>query len=322
MRTKRSRRARRAAFRRNVEGYLFASPWIVGFLVLTLGAMLFSLFLSFTKWDAHTPLDEITLVGTANYKEMFLEDELFYKALYNTAYYSFFSVPLRVTVALLLAVLLNQKVRGIAFFRTIFYLPSIVVGAATAVVWSWVFNPSYGVLNLALHEVNVLLDTIHLGFINLPEPAWLESELWSKPALIIMSVWGLGSSMLIYLAGLQSVPGHLYEVADLDGASPVRKFWNITVPMITPTIFFNLVISVIGAFQVFTQVYVITPNHMGGPNNSTLVYVLYLYRKAFDELRMGYACALAWVLFAVILVFTLLIIRSSALWVYYEGERR
>jgi multiple sugar transport system permease protein len=321
MRAHRSRSAWRAAFRRNVEGYLFASPWIVGFSVLTLGAMLFSLFLSFTRWDAHTPLDEIALVGAANYKEMFLEDELFYKALYNTAYYTFFSVPLRVTVALLLAVLLNQKVRGIAFFRTVFYLPSIVVGAATAVVWSWVFNPSYGILNLALHKVNVLLDTMHLGFINLPEPAWLESELWSKPALIIMSVWGLGSSMLIYLAGLQSVPGHLYEVAELDGASPVRKFWNITVPMITPTIFFNLVMSVIGAFQVFTQVYVITPNHMGGPNNSTLAYVLYLYRKAFDELRMGYACALAWVLFVIILFFTLLIIRSSALWVYYEGER-
>ena len=321
MRATKSRSIQRA-LKRNLEGYLFASPWIVGFLIFTLGAMLFSLFLSFTRWDAQTPLHEIELVGLGNYKEMFLEDELFYKGFYNTAYYSFFSVPLRVMVALLLAVLLNQKVRGIAFFRTVFYLPSIVVGAATAVVWSWVFNPSYGVLNQVLHRINVLLDRFYLGFINLPTPGWLESELWSKPALIVMSVWGLGSSMLIYLAGLQGVPAHLYEVADLDGASPFRKFWNITVPMITPTIFFNLVISVIGAFQVFTQVYVITVNHMGGPNNSTLVYVLYLYRKAFDELRMGYACALAWILFVVILLFTLLIIRSSALWVYYEGERR
>ncbi len=308
--------------KRNLEGYLFASPWIVGFLVFTLGAMLFSLFLSFGRWDAQTPLDQIQLVGLRNYKEIFTEDEFFYKALYNTAYYSFFSVPLRVVVALMLAVLLNQKVRGIALFRTAFYLPSVVIGAATAVVWSWIFNPSYGPLNSGLHAVNVFLDHIHLGFINLPEPGWLESELWSKPALILMSVWGVGSSMLIYLAGLQGVPGHLYEVAELDGASSVRKFWNITVPMITPTIYFNLVISVIGAFQVFTQVYVITPDHAGGPNNSTLVYVLHLYRKAFDELRMGYACALAWVLLVIILFFTLLIWRSSALWVYYEGERR
>jgi multiple sugar transport system permease protein len=315
-----SGRTRRAA-KRNVEGYLFASPWIVGFLVFTLGAMLFSLFLSFARWDAQTPPDEIQLVGLRNYEEMFTEDEFFYKALYNTAYYSFFSVPLRVVVALLLAVLLNQKVRGIALFRTAFYLPSVVIGAATAVVWSWIFNPSYGPLNSALHQVNVFLEHVQLGFINLPEPGWLESELWSKPALIVMSVWGVGGSMLIYLAGLQGVPGHLYEVADLDGASAVRKFWSITVPMITPTIFFNLIISVIGAFQVFTQVYVITPDHAGGPNNSTLVYVLHLYRKAFDELRMGYACALAWVLFAIILLFTLLIFRSSALWVYYEGER-
>ena len=315
-----SGRTRRAA-KRNAEGYLFASPWIVGFLVFTLGAMLFSLFLSFARWDAQTPLDEIRLVGLSNYKEMFTEDEFFYKALYNTAYYSFFSVPLRVVVALLLAVLLNQKVRGIALFRTAFYLPSVVIGAATAVVWSWIFNPSYGPLNTLLHKANVLLEHVHLGFVNLPEPTWLESELWSKPALIVMSVWGVGGSMLIYLAGLQGVPGHLYEVADLDGASPIRKFWSITVPMITPTIFFNLVISVIGAFQVFTQVYVITPDHAGGPNNSTLVYVLHLYRKAFDELRMGYACALAWVLFAIILLFTLLILRSSSLWVYYEGER-
>jgi len=312
----------RRAFKRNLEGYLFASPCLVGFLILTLGAMLFSLFLSFAEWDAQSPLKEISFVGFNNYREMFFEDELFYKSLYNTAYYTFFSVPLRVTIALLLAVLLNQKVRGITVFRTIFYLPSIVVGAATAVVWSWILNPSYGILNLTLHKINLFLDKIYLGFINVPEPTWLESEFWSKPALIIMSVWGLGSSMLIYLAGLQGVPDHLYEVADLDGASSLRKFWNITVPMITPTIFFNLIVSVIGAFQVFTQVYVITVGHTGGPNNSTLVYVLYLYRKAFDELQMGYACALAWVLFVMILLFTMLILRSSALWVYYEGERR
>jgi len=317
----RPRRWRKAVVR-NLEGYLFASPWILGFLVLTAGSMLFSFSLSFAEWDAQTPLREIDWVGLRNYKEMVKEDELFYKSLYNTAYYTFFSVPLRVTLALFLALLLNQKVKGIAFFRTVFYLPSVVVGAATAVVWSWIFNPSYGLLNGLLHKMNLALAWMRLGALRLPEPEWLLSETWSKPALILMSLWGLGGSMLIYLAGLQGVPSHLYEAAELDGASPFRKFWHVTVPMISPTIFFNVIMSIIGSFQVFTQVYIMSGGHAGGPNNSTLVYVLYLYRKAFVELEMGYACALAWFLFLVILVLSLIIIRSSALWVYYEGERR
>ena len=313
--------SRRRWLARNLEGILFASPWLIGFSVLTLGSMGFSFALSFAEWDAQTSLSQIRWVGFKNFATAFHGDPLFYKALYNTAYYAFFSVPLRMAIALSLALLLNQKVKGLSVFRTLFYLPSVVTGAATAVVWAWIFNPSYGLLNAGLHGINVLLPHLGMGFLQLPEPAWLESEIWSKPALILMSLWGLGSSMLIYLAGLQGVPTQLYEAADLDGAGRFSKFLRITVPMISPTIFFNLILSIIGSFQVFTQVFVMTANHSGGPNNSTLVYVLYLYRKAFDELQMGYACAMAWILFAIVLGLSLLAIRSSALWVYYEGER-
>lgn len=293
------------------SGFLFISPWLISFLFLTLGPLLFSFFLSFCNWDGG-PLDRIQWVGVRNYSKLFFEDERIYKSLYNTAYYAFLSVPLGVVLALLLAVALNQEVRGIVLFRAIFYLPKVVGGPATAILWLWLFNPVFG-------PINTMLDL--LGVPGEWHPGWLSSEAWSKPSLIIMSLWGVGGSMLIYLAGLQNVPRQLYEAAELDGAGEIRKFFAVTIPMMTPTIFFNLIMSVIGSFQVFSNAYIMTYRTQGAPNETTLFYMLYLFRKAFEEFEMGYACAMAWVLFSIILFFTLLILKSTPFWVYYEGER-
>lgn len=293
----------------NLSGYAFASPWLIGFVVFTMGPMLFSFYLGFTDWSAQSNLSTMNWIGWDNFKELFTQDRYFWIALKNTFFYTFFSVPLGMFGALFLAMLLNQKVKGISFFRTVFYLPSIVTGVATAVLWLWVFNPQFGIVNTFLSSIGI------------NGPGWLSDPAWAKPTLIIMSLWRLGGSMLIYLAGLQNIPDHLYEVADLDGAKPLQKFRYVTIPSLTPTIFFNLVMSIIGSFQVFTTVYIISDGR-GGPQDSTLFYVLYLYQKAFHEYEMGYASALAWILFVIILVFTMMVIKSSPLWVYYEGERK
>lgn len=271
--------------------------------------MLFSLYLSFTNWSAQSALSSIQWIGFGNFLSIFRNDPYFWIALKNTGFYTAFAVPLGIFGALFLALLLNQKVKGLAFFRTLFYLPSVVSGVATAVLWLWVFNPQFGVANT------------FLKWFGIAGPGWLADPNWSKPTLIIMSLWGLGASMLIYLAGLQNIPEHLYEAADLDGANRLQKFRYVTIPSLTPTIFFNLVMNIIGAFQVFTTVFIISDGH-GSPQDSTLFYVLYLYQKAFREYEMGYAAALAWILFLIILFFTLIVIKSSPLWVYYEGERK
>jgi multiple sugar transport system permease protein len=294
------------------DGYLFLSPWILSFLLLMLGPLLFSFYLSFCSWDGGG-LDRLHWVGLANYKNLLMSDDRVWRSLYNTAFYAFFSVPLGVVLALLLAVALNQEVRGILFFRTIFYLPKVVGGPATVMLWLWLFNPTFGPLNTILTRLGVPPDY---------QPSWLQSEIWSKPALVIMSLWGIGGSMLIYLAGLQNVPGQLYEAAELDGAGAIRQFFHVTIPMMTPTIFFNLVMNIIGSFQVFSQAFIMTNRTLGDPNESTLFYMIYLYRKAFEDWEMGYACAMAWVLFAIILFFSMLILKSTPFWVYYEGERK
>ncbi len=299
--------------RRDVlDGYLFLSPWLLSFVILTLGPLVASFMLSFCNWDGGS-LERLQWAGLANYKRLLFEDEKILKSLYNTAYYAFVLVPLSVVLALLLAVALNQEVRGIIFFRTIFYLPKVVGGPATAILWIWLLNPVFGPINTIL------------GMLGVPrewQPGWLTSENWSKPSLILMSLWGVGGSMLIYLAGLQNVPRQLYEAAEIDGAGEVRKFLTVTIPMMTPTIFFNLVISIIGSFQVFSSAYIMTNRTLGDPNESALFYMLYLFRKAFEEFEMGYACAMAWLLFAIILLFTLLVLKSTPFWVHYEGERR
>jgi len=308
---------RRSRLTRGWVGYLFASPWLVGFLGLTLLPMIASLVLSLLKWNGVT-LGEWQWVGAANYRHA-IEDEFVGKALWNTFFYSFLAVPLGLTVSLGLAVLLNQKLRGINLFRTIFYMPHVIGGVATIMMWIWVFNPDFGILNTALRAGGSVLQGIGLLSADWQPPSWLNDERWSKPSLIIMSVWGAGGAMLIFLAALQNVPEQLYEAADIDGAGRWRKFRHITVPQISPAIFFNLVMGIIGSFQVFNQAYIISRG-TGEPRNSLLFYVLYLYLKAFHDFEMGYASALAWILFVIILALTLIVIRSSALWVYYEGE--
>lgn len=288
------------------EGILFASPWLVGFLVFTAGPMIASFLLSFTRWNGITPINDLRWVGAENYARLIQQDNSFRHALHNTFFYAVIAVPLGMATALSLALLLNQRVRGMPIFRTIFYLPSVVSGVATSMLWLWLFNPSFGGINWVLHQLH------------LPEPGWLTDEKSAIWVFILMSVWGVGNTMLINLAGLQEVPEHLHEAASLDGAGPLMRFRHVTLPMLSPTLFFNLVMGIIGSFQVFTSAYVMTG---GGPNESTLFYVLYLYQKAFEQFQMGYASAMAWILFAIVLALTLLVIRSSRIWVYYEGER-
>ena len=241
-------------------------------------------------------------------------DPLFAVSLMNTLFYVLLSVPLGLGVALGLALLLDQKVKGVALFRTAFFLPSITNMVAVAMLWLWIFNPEYGLLNSLVRQFGVA------------GPLWLQSETWAKPSLVLMSLWGVGGTMMIFLAALQGIPQELYEAAELDGAGPMRRFLHITVPMISPAVLFNLVVGIIGTFQVFTQAFVMTgtaqPGTEGGPNNATLFVVLYLYKKAFQEFRMGYASALAWVLFFLILAATIAQMRMAKRWLHYEGGDR
>lgn len=288
--------------REELEAYLFLLPWIVGFLVFLAGPLTVSIFYSLTDYNILLPPKP---VGMANFATMFTEDQLFLKSLRVTAIYTFVSVPLVVIMGYLVALLLNQKVRGLSVWRTIFYLPAVVSGVAVAVMWLWVFHPDGGIVNSILRSLGV------------EGPRWFSDPDWALTTLIMTSLWGIGGGMVIYLAGMQGVPTHLYEACELDGAGAWNRFRHVTLPMTTPVIFFNLLIGIIGSWQVFTNAFVITA---GGPANATLFYVLYLYRQGWQYYRMGYASALAWVLFFIILAFTILIFRSSG-WVHYEGEQ-
>jgi multiple sugar transport system permease protein len=298
------RRPGSLARREALTFYLLVSPWLVGFLLFVLGPMLASLGISFTRWDLLSPA---RFIGLDNYARMFTRDPLFWQSLKVTVLYTVVYVPVELAGGLALALLVNQKLRGLSIFRTILYLPSVLPGVAFVVVWMWILNPDVGLVNTVL------------GWVGIEGPRWLASPQWALPALLLMSLWGLGRTMVIYLASLQGVPQHLYEAAAIDGAGAWHSFWRITLPLLTPTLFFNLVLSVISTFQTFTSAFVATD---GGPLDSTLFYVLYLFRQAFQFFNMGYASALAWVLFAIILALTLLIVRSARTWVYYEGERR
>jgi multiple sugar transport system permease protein len=295
------RRGSRRARHNRIVGYLFISPWLIGFLVFALYPFLASLFYSLTSYDILTPP---RWVGLSNYGLM-LKDGLFWRSLGNTLYFTVFAVPLTTVMAIAIAMLLNMKVRGLAIYRTIFYLPSVVPLVASSILWIWLFNPSFG-----------LLDSF-LRMLGLPAPGWLYDEAWVKPALIVMSLWGVGSAIVIYLAGLQGVPQELYEAAGLEGANAWQRTWHVTLPMISPVILFNVVLGLIGSFQYFTQAYVMT---QGGPNNASLFYALYLYQQAFSYLHLGYASAMAWLLFVLILLATFSIFKTSAKWVYYGGE--
>ncbi|MDP9310644.1 MAG: sugar ABC transporter permease [Chloroflexota bacterium] len=294
-RTVRSPMARREA----IAGYLFTAPAVLGFLIWVAGPMLFSAWLSLTKWDLLSPPE---FIGLGNYVAMF-QDDLFWQSLRVTFYFTIVSVPLFQASALAVALLMNVKVRGISVFRTIYFLPSIVPLVANAMLWAWILNSDFGLLNAVLR------------FLGLPKVLWLQDPRWAMPALITMSLWGIGGAMLIYLAGLQGVPQQLYEAAEMDGANWWHRFRHITIPMLSPVIFFNLLLGLIGALQTFTQGYIMTN---GGPQNSTLFYALYLYRRAFTNFQMGYASALAWVLFLIVLVLSVFVFRYIGRQVYYE----
>ena len=278
------------------------APAVLGFVLWQLGPILGSLYVALTDWRiAGTP----SWVGAENFSRIFTEDRLFRKSLAVTAYYSLGSVPLRMLVAFAVAVLLNQRIRALPVFRTIFYLPSIVPLIASSVLWIWLFNPDFGLLNALITP---------LGF---RRSAWIYGSGSVIPALILMSLWDIGPMMIIFLAGLQGVPRQLYEAVEIDGGNPWHKMSRITIPLVTPTILFNLILSIIGAMQTFVQPYVMTE---GGPNNASLLYVLYLYNKAFQQSQMGYASALAWVLFVVIALLSLVVFRTSSRWVHYAGR--
>jgi multiple sugar transport system permease protein len=287
----------------SIWGYVFLSPWLLGMIFFTGGPIIASLFLSFCDWDLITPPK---LIGLGNFVKMFA-DGRFLHSMYNTFYYTVFSVPLGIIGSVMVALLMNQKWKSVNLLRTIYYLPSVTSGVASAIIWMWLFNPDFGLINYGLSVLGV------------KGPLWMADEVWAKPAIVIMSLWGVGGNMIIYLAGLQGIPRQLYEAADIDGAGMFDKFRYVTLPMLTPVIFFNLIMSIVASFQIFTQVYTMTGGQ-GGPADSTLVMVLYIYQQAFKFHNMGYASAIAWVLFVIILLFTLGQFKLSGGWVHYEGE--
>ncbi len=280
---------------------LFASPWVIGFCVFLAYPLLASIYYSFCDYSVLRPP---VWIGLRNYTNLF-QDEVFYKTLSNTAFYAIFALPLGMLVAIGLALLLNTKVRGLAVYRTIFFLPSLVPMVSLAVLWLWLFNGENGLVNIGL------------GMIGIKGPNWLSDPEFSKPALILLSLWGTGNAMVIYLAGLQDVPVQLYEAADLDGASPWDKVRNVTIPMISPVILFNLIMGIIGTLQVFTVPYVMFPG--GSPARSTYFYTMYLFDNAFRYQKMGYACAMGWIMFVIILVLTMVSLRLSEKHVHYGG---
>ena len=290
-------------WREAVACYIFIAPGVLGYLIFVLGPVLYSLAMSLMDYGVVTAP---RFIGLDNWRVIFSfrQDPLIWQSLKVTTYYSIGSVACGVTSALFVAMLMNQRILGIYLFRTIYYMPSVISGVPVALLWMWIFNPSFGVLNTAL------------AWLGIDGPQWLFDPFWVIPAFVIMSLWGIGGAMVIFLAGLQGIPQNLYEAAELDGANIMARFRHITLPMLSPVIFFNVVLGIIGSFQAFTQSFIMT---QGGPANASLLYVLYLYRNAFQYFKMGYASAMAWLLLVVIMALTLLVFRSSAVWVYYES---
>jgi multiple sugar transport system permease protein len=284
----------------HIAGYLFVAPWLIGLFVFILGPMLASGYLSLNKYSGFGP---VKWVGLENYAQI-LQDDLFYTSLFNTAYYAFLGVPAQMLVALLLAAMLNMKVPHVNLFRTAYYIPTVTPAVANVFLWVWIFNFDFGLLNSLLRLIGI------------PPVNWLWDPQIAKLALILMSLWSVGQMMVIFLAALQGVPAELLEAAAMDGAAPFRQFLSITLPLISPVVFLNLIIGVISSFQTFTVAFIATG---GGPVNATLFYVLYIYRKGFESFSMGYASGLAWILFLIILVITGIQFYLSSRWVYYES---
>jgi ABC-type sugar transport system permease subunit len=298
---------RRAVQRRRTRaGLLFVSPWVIGFLAFFVYPFFATLYYSFTNFNG---IQAAKVVGFTNYVDLF-HDPLFKTSLFNTFYYTACELPLSTVVALGLALLLNMDVKGRAIYRTIFYIPSIVPLVASCLIFVWIFNPDSGI-------VNDLLTDVHI-----PGPGWFFSIAWSKPSFILLGLWGLGQPMVIYLAGLQSVPREMYEVADLDGARPWQRLRYVTLPMISPVILFNVILQLVLCIAYFTQAQVIENGDVGGPGTSTWFYVQYLYEQAFEYLKFGYSSAMAFFLFVVSALIMVALFKSSSRWVYYASEQQ
>jgi multiple sugar transport system permease protein len=291
--------------REMLAGLAFISPWIIGFLVFTAGPMVISLGLSFTDYDVLNPPK---FIGLANYQRL-LQDPRFATSLSNSIFYALLHVPSVIVVALALALLLNRVGKAAGFFRTAFYLPSVTPAVAIGTLWLWILNPRIGLVNQGL------------GLIGIQGPGWTTDPNWIKPGIVLMSLWSVGSTVILYLAAIRNVPNELYEAARIDGANSWRQLWNITIPLISGTIFFTLIVNTIASLQIFAEVYTMYFGNMNsGPASSAgLFYNIYLFRQAFEFLRMGYASAMAWVLFIIILILTIIQLRLSKRWVYYEG---
>lgn len=293
--------------RKNKEilwGYLFISPFLIGFIIFLLGPMMFSFIGSFTDYNLTS---KMSFIGLENFKKIVFKDDLFFLSLKNTIYYVVLGVPLTIAASLFFSILLNRQIKGISIYRTIFYLPAILSGVAVYVLWMQLLSPSSGLINTLL------------ALVGIKGPAWLQDPNWTKPSLLIMKVWSSGGSMLLYLATLQNVPKTLYESAALDGAGALRRFQSITLPLITPIIFYDLVTSTIGSFQIFQEAYVMTDNGSGGPGNSLLFYNLHMWNKAFVEFDMGYAMAMSMLLFILVILLTLVNLKLSKKCFFYTG---
>lgn len=285
-----------------IRGMAFLSPWLIGFLGFTLVPIALSLYYSFCDYSLLQPP---LFKGLANYQNL-MQDPVFWKVLFNTLIYGLMALPLGMVAAVGVAMLLNSKVRGVTIYRTIVFLPSLVPAVASAMLWLWLFNAKLGLINTALRGI---------GIANPPQ--WLTDTTWAMPALVLMSFWGIGNTVVIYLAGLQDVPRELYEAAEIDGASSLRQVWHVTLPYISPVIFFNLIMGIIGTLQVFAIPFIMTG---GGPARATYFYTMYLYDNAFSYLKMGYASAMAWVQLLIVLALTALAAWSGKHWVHYQGK--
>jgi len=288
--------------REAIEGYLWISPWVIGFLIFSLGPIIASAYLSLTEYKiAGTP----EWIGLENYRQAFFVDKQFWPSLWRTVYYSVALVVLGVSLSLAAAILLNQNIKGRAFYRALYYLPSLTPVVALAILWRWLLQPQVGLVNTMLYQVGI------------EGPGWLTDSDWAIPALIMVGLWASigGGRMIIFLAGLQGVPKELFESAEIDGANAIQRFFNITLPLISPVIFFNVILGVIGSFSVFSVAYIATE---GGPNYATWFYMLHLYYNAFSYFQMGYASALAWIFFIIIFILSFIQIKLSNRWVYYE----
>ncbi len=295
-------RGRRSTEVRNLPKALaFLSPWILGFCFFTIAPIVLSLYWSFCRYSLLKPA---RFYGLANYRQIVIDQD-FWTSLGTTLYYAAMALPAGMIVSLGLALLLNQKIKGQGIYRTLIYLPSLVPIAASSLLWLWIFNTRYGLLNELL------------SLIGIAGPGWLTNAHWAMPSLALMSIWGTGNTVVIYLAGLQDVPTELYESAEIDGANSWHRLWHVTIPMISPVIFFNLIMAIIGTFNVFAMPYMMTA---GGPAHATYFYAMYLFENAFVFLKMGYACALAWIQLIIVLALTLFAFATARRWVHYQGR--